>query len=130
MLGEFGNGYWVALARLVTNRNRTLEAFVAGPLNGEQGQRATLIPPRETTHDNADICYPLVLECSELFRAVKIMALTRSRSFQGNTKAPIHTSEENWKLQHHLLGNAVRGPHCLGNHSASVRDNAVKKQIV
>ena len=49
MLGESGNGYWAALARLVTNRNLTFEALVAEPLNREQVQRATLITPREMT---------------------------------------------------------------------------------
>jgi hypothetical protein len=32
-MGEFGNGYWVVLARLITNLNLALELFVAGPLN-------------------------------------------------------------------------------------------------
>ena len=38
MMGEFGNGYWVVPARLVTNLNLAFEIFVAGPLNGEQVQ--------------------------------------------------------------------------------------------
>ena len=32
-MGEFGYGYWVVLARFVTNLNLTLEDFVPEPLN-------------------------------------------------------------------------------------------------
>jgi hypothetical protein len=47
MMGESGNGYRVMFTRLVTNLNLTLEMFVAGPLNRELVQRATLIIQRE-----------------------------------------------------------------------------------
>ena len=60
------------------------------------------------------------------------MAPTSSRVFKGQTKSPIYALEENGHLQHLFnvmppIGKGVRGPHGLGDHSASVRDSAVKK---
>ena len=61
------------------------------------------------------------------------MASISSRIFEGQTKSPVCVLEENGHLQHRrfnvllLIGNGVRGPHFLGNYSASVHDSAVKK---
>ena len=61
------------------------------------------------------------------------MASTSSRRFKGKSKSPIQALEKNGHLQHRLLnmlplvGDGVRGPHYLGDHSASVYDSAVKK---
>jgi hypothetical protein len=43
MMGESRNGYRVVFTRFITNLNLTLKVFIAGPLNGEQVQRMTLI---------------------------------------------------------------------------------------
>ncbi len=134
-MGESGNGYWLVLARLITNRNLTLETFVAGPLNRDQVQRAgdTYDTTRNDTNDNADMCCRILPERCELLCVVKIMTSTQSRSFQGKTKSPVHTLEENGQLQHRLFNvppvivKVKRGPHCLGNHRASVYDSAVEK---
>ena len=61
------------------------------------------------------------------------MASTSSRGLEGKTKSPVRVLEENGHLQHRrfnvlpLIDNGVRGPHFLGNYSASVHDSAVKK---
>jgi len=131
MMGESGNGNW---PRLVTNLNLTLEIFVAGPLNRERVQRTNLtIPRKNDTNDNADMCCRLVSEWNELLCVAKTIAPTSGRGFNGKTKSPIHALEKDGHLQYSLInvlpliGNGVQGPHCLGEHSASVYDSAVKK---
>jgi len=62
------------------------------------------------------------------------MASTSSCGFEGQTKSPVYVLEENGHLQHRLfnvlllIGDGVRGPHFLRNHSASAHDSAVKKK--
>jgi len=113
MMGEFGDGYWVALARLVSNLNLTLEDFVAGP-------------------PNPDMCCRLAPEWSVFLCATESIASTARHVFQGNTKYPFYALKKNGHLQYRLfnlkplLGRGVRGPHCLGDYGSSAYDGAVK----
>jgi hypothetical protein len=90
---------------------------------------------RKDTNANADVCRRLLPEWSELLSVAKTMASTSSRVFKGQTKSPVYALEKDGQLQHRLfnvlslIGNSVRGPHCLGDHSASGHESAVKKPI-
>jgi hypothetical protein len=74
-------------------------------------------------------------EGSEFLCVAKAMASTSSRVFKGQTKSPVCALEENGHLQHglfdvlSLISNGVWRPHCLGDHSSSSYDSAVKKPI-
>ena len=88
---------------------------------------------RNDTNANADVCCRFFPERSEFMCVAKTMASTSSSGFEGQTKSPVHVLEENGHLQHRpfnvllLIDSGVRGPHFLGNYSASVHDSAVKK---
>lgn len=112
MVGELGNSNWVAFARLVANLNLTLEFFTAGPAN-------------------ADVRCQHVPEWCELLCVTKTLAPTSSRGFKGQTESPVYALKKNRHLQHCLFNVmpliGVRGPHCLGDHSASVYDSTVEE---
>ena len=74
-------------------------------------------------------------EWGELLCVAKTVASTSSGVFKGQTKFPFFALEENRHLQYRLfdvlslIGNGGRGPHSLGDNSASGYDSAVKKSI-
>jgi hypothetical protein len=133
MMGELRNGYRIVPARLITNLNLTLKGFVTEPLWKTDSASDSYHTTRNDTNANADVCCRLFPERSQFLRVAKTMASTSSRGFEGQTKSPVYFLEKNGHLQHRrfnvlpLIGNGVRGPHFLGNYSASAHDSAVKK---